>query len=149
VSSQRELIIQAAVAALNVGTPSGVPPAERATTLALDSQTLPKILVYLGPKDRASDVGGPAGPIRDCSLSLTIDCWAAGTEVLSADAAADPLVVWVIKALEDQHLGGLVTGLREAETEFELARADVPICVASVKMIAEYTHKAGDLEIQA
>lgn len=146
-SSVRERIVEAAVAALNSGTPIGVPAAERATTIAIDSHTLPKLLVYVGPKDRASDVGGKRGPLRAREMQLTIEAWTLGTDELSPDAVADPLLVWVIKALEDQSLSGLVTGLREQETEFELARgADGPVCRAAVTMVAEYSQRAGDLE---
>jgi len=144
-SSLREQAVQAAVTALNTDTPAGVPQTERARTLALDAANLPTIIAY-AVKDEAGDVGGRKGPIVARKLRLHFECWAVETEELSADAAVDPLICWVVKALTDSTLGGLLNGLREAETTLVLDREDRAVCYATVVMVADYQCKSGDLE---
>lgn len=144
-SSLREQILQAVVTALNTSRPTGVPAAERARNWAIDPDQLPKILVYAG-RDSARDVGGRRGPAQEKRLELEIECWAAKSQTLSADAAADPLYLWVVKALADKTLGGLVSGLREDESSIALEEVDAQICLTTVRLSATYQQRADNPE---
>jgi hypothetical protein len=148
VSAIREQILAAALVALNTGAPSGTPVSERCRTDSLNKETLDAIIIYPGT-DQASDVGGRAGPIRRRSLEVIVECWAQETADQSADQVATRYAEWAVKALEDNRLGGLASGLRESETRYALDVGEVAFALATVVFAAEYQHKAGDLTLRA
>ena len=141
----RESILEAIVAALNTARPAGIPAAERARTLGVDIESMPTILVYPG-RDTATDVGGRAGPIQKRSFEILVECWAAKSETATADQATDPLAAWVVCTLGDNSLGGLVSKLRDSATDFGIDDVDGACCLCSITMLAEYSHRADDLE---
>lgn len=143
--SIREQIIDALIDALNTDRPPEMPIAERARGKALNHALLQKIIVY-PVRDSADNVHGTRSPLVRRTLEIAIECWAPETEDLSADAAADPLLVYVIGRLTNNRLGGLCHSLEEAETNIAMAQAERIICLATITMVADYQHRHGDLE---
>jgi len=153
VSALREEILVAALAALNTDAPPerprpvGIPTAERSRTDTLNTDEVDAIVVY-PVRDQALDIGGKRGPIRGREFEFLVECWATETETATADELATSYTAWVVKALEDNLLGGIVTGLREAETDYALEVGERAFCLATVTMLAEYQHRAGDLTLK-
>lgn len=146
-SALREQVLAAVLTALNTDAPEGTPTAQRSRTDSLDQDTLDAIIIY-PMRDVAGDIGGKRGPLRAREFELLVECWATETASETADQRATILTEWVIKALEDNTLEGVVTGLRESETDYAIEVGDVAFCLATVTLVAEYQHRAGDLTLK-
>ena len=137
-ASVREQIVVAAIAALNAGTPGGVPAAERTRSTAVEEAGLPSIIVY---PTRETSASAPAhGPIVHRRLTLAVECRAKGDGTVRPDQAVDPLVVWVIKALAGSVLGGLAHVIEEGDITFAYEQGEAPLCLAVVEMVVEHQH---------
>jgi len=153
-SALREQIISGAVTALNstralptggeVEKPSWIPVAERARTEAMRVETDLALIVY-PLKDTSQDVGGRRGPIVKRQLSLLVECWATETDTETADQRATALTEWVVTALTDNTLAGILNWIRETETEYDIDVGERVYCLAAVTLAVDYHSKAGAL----
>lgn len=143
----RQQIVNAIIVQLNTGRPPDVPPAEPLRTVALDTDSLDAVLVYR-LRDVSNDVGGRRGQIVKRQLELAIEHWAQERESVAADEAVEPYLAWSVKALTDQSLGGLVSFIREAETNFAFGVAQRGYCLATLTLLVDYQQRADDLELR-
>ena len=134
--SQRELIMQAALAVLNaVDRPSGMPLATRVRTARYEADEAPAI--NLAPSHEAVEpIGGRHSPAVKRALRLRIECWA------DHDAAADPLLDWVVVALLS-HLPTAYPCL-VAEDSIQWDFVDGGLARATVVFVVQYQTRAAD-----
>lgn len=149
-ASVRDKIVAAAVAALNTGTPVGVPAADRVRTAEVAPSELPSIVVF-PVRDEPEEVGGGGGPIVLSRLTLVAECRAQGTASVRPDEALDPLATWVVKALANKQLpngaGGVLNNdILEGSTSFSYESGETPMSLAAVEMIVVYQHLVADPE---
>lgn len=145
-STVREQIITAAVAALNTGTPGGVPATERERVAAVEEQDGAGAIALYPVRDVPEEVGGGGGPLMRCRLTLAVEVWAKGTALLRPSQAVDPMLVWIVKTLAGNRLGGLAHDIVEGETIFAYEAGDNPWCRATVELIVSYQHLVSDAE---
>lgn len=142
-SSIREQIIVAVVAALNVGSPPAV--TERTRLSAIEDSGLPSIVVF-PLDDTAEEIGGGGGPIVRSRLKLGFELRAKGTAIARADTAVDALYVWLIKKVAGNQLGGLAIDIVEGDTSFRFESGENPMCLATVDMTVVYQHLTANPE---
>ena len=141
----RQQILEAAVTALNTGTPSGVPSAAQRRITPRDIGDLPAIDVAPG-EEVVVRVGGAGGPIVKRSMKFKVRCWVKGD---APEIAADPLIAWATKALAGSRLGGLALQIDEVGTTWIYDIADDVYGVAEVEFSAEYVTKFNDQEAKS
>lgn len=143
-SSRRELILAAIVAALNAGRPADVPEADRDRIDPPSS--LPAVSVGIAPIDRQQETvtraGGRRGPIAVRDLVVGVTVWARG----ATTAALDPMLVWNTGRLVDSTLGGLASGVEEAGIRWEVEGQDADYRKATHLFRVTFATKATDAE---
>lgn len=140
-SSIREQIIVAAVAALSAGG-IGSPPSltvHRERTRPIEIDSLPAIMVYAEDDAPKTLNQQSYAPLTEKFLVLQLELRAAGSPGVSPDAALDPLYVWAMKALgADERFGGLANGLEEGKTVWSSREGDTPIAAAKLSITVRY-----------
>lgn len=142
-TSRRELIIRAAIAALNADErPDGVPLATRANAVAASSGQLPKVAVV---PMRETIETFKNGIVRR-TLTLRVECQAAGIvgSEEAADALLDPIVAWCTQALSGNRLGGLLLTMTEESIDWAVEVSDYAYCAAVVDFSATYETLTND-----
>lgn len=143
-SSIREQVVVAVVAALNAGGPPCT--FERSRTAAVGDAEMPSGVVYPVRDVPQQDFVSHAPVVRS-RLSLLFELRALGTASVRPDQAVDPLYAWVVSKLATNTLGGLVfDGWEEAESVFQYGQGDKPICLLTLEMIATYQHLTANTE---
>lgn len=147
-SSVREQVLQAVMAALNTGRPAGVPAVERTRVIALEASQLPST-VLVPRRESVEKTGGRFGPLVSRRLSLELEHRAAGGASLPPDQAVDALLAWPVKALCASTLGGLAIEINESGTEWHYADGEAPFVLAVQTFEIAYTTRVSDAEQRA
>lgn len=141
-SSIRDQILDAIIAALNTATPGGVPQATRDYINPLEGSDLPAISVRAS---REESEGKPNrfGPLRQRRLTVRVECFAAGSP---GDEELDPLVTWAGKVLSGDagRFGGLAHCTEETAIEWNSEERDQPFASAFMDFTVEYQTRTGD-----
>lgn len=141
-TSRRQNIIDAIVAALTAAAPTGCN-VRKGRKAPENENMLPLIQVYWH-MEQAKGIGNPRRPsLMQRNMTLEVKITVSGD-----DAAFDAESQWVIASLfAAGNLGGLVTNLSEAETQPFLEDSSVndAITAGAVRYMVEYTTLPGDL----
>lgn len=135
-STIREQIIEAAVVAVNVGAPTGVPACVRTLMQPSEQVQLPSITCFPFREvinDRSAT--GRWGPIITRDLYLRFVVYAQGEP---ADQALDPILAWLTQALGGQQFGGLANDTVEHEINWQYDEGTFQVAAASVDFRVEY-----------
>jgi hypothetical protein len=135
-SSIREQIITAAVAALNTSTPGGVPAADRVRMEPYQSEDLPAINVMPVREEMENEKEGRWSYFLKRGCTLRIECRVQGNP---ADQLLDPLIVWAGTVLGGAKFGGLAEDCYEILCEWSYAASDQPYSMASLDFRVEYS----------
>jgi hypothetical protein len=139
VSSIREQIMVALVAALDTGGPSGLT-VHRERTRAIEVDSLPAIMIYADddvPKTLGQQVY--AAPLTERQFSLALECRAQGSTSVSPDEALDPVLVFAAQTvLANEQFGGLASGVEEGRTVWSSREGDAPIATAKLNFTIRY-----------
>lgn len=132
----REQIINAAVAAVNSGAPSGVPQCVRTVMQPSEQDQLPTITVFPFREEIDNLKTGRWGPLIVRTLYLRFVIYASGNP---ADGALDPIVEWVSRQLGGSNLGGLAQDAVEHELTWQYDEGN--FAVAAVAMDFRITYQ--------
>ena len=153
-STIREQIVAAAVAAIGTGAPAGVPAPVRTRLDSPAPQQLPALTVYQAAETvepMRDPRGGHAvrGPVVRRTLTLNVEVVTKAGAMEEPDKAADPILAWVTKALA---AAGTVAGLAnnpadELGTKFEYEQAETSLCRATIGFRITYQSRADDAEL--
>lgn len=154
-SSIREQIIVAVMAHLaTVERPTGIPAPVRSRLVSPRSDQLPVLTVYPG-REVVSPMHAPregrtsSGAIVQRALEVKIEAVVLATGA-AAEAAADPLLVWVTKAMASiGRIGGLIDDPPdETETNFEYEQGQFAFARATMIFLMAFPTLTGDPELQ-
>ena len=137
-TTRRELIMQAVLAALNSDSrPDTAPLATRANAVAASAAGLPKVAV-VPIKETIERIN--RGLTARRTLTLRVECQAAGIvgSEEAADGLLDDIVAWATQALSGNTLGGLVLSLEETSIDWAVEVQDYAYCAAIVDFEATY-----------
>lgn len=140
-SSIREQIIEAALAALNTSTPGGVPAADRLRMEPYQIEDLPAIVIMALREEIEPLKDSRWGPLVNRVLTLRVACYAAGSP---ADGLIDPLLTWADQALDSNQFGGLANDTLPALIEWQYAAEDQQFAVALADYRITYQTKRAD-----
>lgn len=141
----REQIVAAMVAALNTGTPGGVPVTERTRRIAVPETAALSSIVLRPVRTIPEEVGSPGSPKSLVRMTVAIEMLIAGSATDRPDKLVDPIYEWVIKALVGNNLGGLCHTITEGESAFDYADAgEYPNVMLTTEMIVPFSHVAAD-----
>ena len=140
-SSVRERIIEAALAALNTSTPVGVPQSDRLRMEPYQLGDLPAIVIMPLREEVEPLKDGRWGPLINRTLTLRVACYAAGNP---ADGMIDPLLTWADAALDSNQFGGLANDTLPALIEWQYAAEDQQFAVALADYRIMYQTKRAD-----
>lgn len=146
-ASVRELILQAAVAALNgAGKPAGLA-VHRNRTRPFGSDQLPAIVLYPGPDPEDVVLATHDGGVER-RFTVRAECRAIAAGV-PPDQATDPLTTWCTRALhEDPTFGGLAAEIEERRISWAAEETDQVFAAAAVDFLVTYYTHADDPEAQ-
>ena len=152
-STIREQIVSAAVLALAIGAPAGVPGPVRTRLDSPSADQLPALTVYQGtetvePMREAKTGAASRGPIVRRSVLLSVEVLTKAGAGEEPDKAADPILAWATAALAAAgNFGGLANGpADEIGTKFEYEQAETSFCRATQTYRVEYQSRADDAE---
>lgn len=134
-STIREQIIEAAVAALNTGTPTGVPQCVRTLMQPSEQSQLPAITVFPVREEIDPAKAGRWGPIIVRTLYLRFVIYASGDP---ADGALDPIIQWVSQQLGGSQLGGLAQDAVEHELTWQYDEGNFAVAAVAMDFRIEY-----------
>lgn len=134
-STIREQIIEAAVAALNSGTPTGVPQCERTLMQPSEQSQLPAMTVFPVREEINDTKTGRWGPLIGRTLYLRFVIYASGNP---ADGALDPIIAWVSKQLGGSQLGNLAHDAVEHELMWQYDEGNYAVAAVSMDFRIEY-----------
>lgn len=139
--SVRELVIEAALAALNTNTPSGVPQTSRARQEPYTPQELPALTVKPIREEIEYEQIGKAMVFRRRVLTLRLTA-----SVTGDDSAADPLLTWATSVLDGPGFATpkLIEDCIEALYEWEYAAEDQPYLSVHQDFRVHYHTIVGD-----
>jgi hypothetical protein len=148
-ASIREQIIEAALAALNTSTPTGVPQADRLRMEPYQLADMPAMVVMPLREEVEPLKDGRWGPLVNRTLTLRIACYAYGDAIgtvggQTADKKIDPLLTWADAALDSNQFGGLANDSLPALIEWQYAAEDQPFTVALADYRIMYQTKRAD-----
>ena len=134
--SQRELLLQAALTVLNAADrPAGIPEATRVRTARYEADEAPAI--NLAPShEEVEPIGGRHSPSVKRTLRLRLECWA------GSDAAADPLLDWVVVALLSRLPSAYPCLVAEDSIQWDFV--DGGLARATVVFVVQYQTRAAD-----
>lgn len=153
-STIREQIVAAAVAAIGTGAPGGVPAPIRTRIDSPSADQLPALTVYQAAETvepmREPRGGRPVrGPVVRRSLILHVEVLTNAGGGEEPDKAADPILAWVTLALA---AAGSFAGLAndpadELGTTFEYDRGETSFCRAVMKFRVQYQSRSDTAEL--
>lgn len=145
-ASVRSQIVDAAIALLNTGTPSGVPAADdtRLESYSADAGELPAISVFEIREEMETEKEGRWSYFLKRTFTMRVEMRIAETVAVKARAAMDPLYVWVGQQLgginlQNQTFGGLAEDCYEALAEWQYAAADQPYTLLQLDFRVYYS----------
>ncbi|CAJ0862102.1 hypothetical protein R77567_01617 [Ralstonia sp. LMG 32965] len=133
--SIREQIIRAAEAAVNNGTPAGVPICVRTAMQPSEQDQLPAMTVFPFRQTTNNKATGRWGDIVTHDLYLRFVVYGAGDP---ADGVLDPILVWLTKTLAGQQFGGLANDTVEHEINWQYDEGTFQVAAAAVDFRVEY-----------
>jgi hypothetical protein len=138
-SSIREQIMTALVAALSAGGPAGLT-VHRNRTRPIEVDSLPAIMVYADDEVPKPLAGATyKAPLTERQLSVALECRAQGSTSVSPDEALDPVLVWAAQTvLANEQFGGLANGVEEGRTVWASREGDVPVASAKWSITIRY-----------
>lgn len=143
-ASQRELILQAIVAALGgVGKPTGLT-VHRSRALPIEQDELPSVVVY-ALFEETSRIGDTEWlPIVDRRLKVRCEVRTKGNP---PDQVLDPYLSWVVQTLvSNQKLGGLSDSLHEIQSEWAAVSSNVILGACAQDFEVRYRTQGDDPE---
>jgi hypothetical protein len=145
-SSIREQIAAAIVAAVSgPGAPAGLT-VHRERTRPVENEQLPAILIYFEDEQPEPLAGQKfRAPLTERSLGVVAEIRVVPTGGQAPDEAADSLYVWLIQAVgADESFGGLAMGVTEGPVKWFSKEADAIYAGAAVHFIVHYRTKRLD-----
>lgn len=137
-STIREQIIEAAVALLNTGRPSGIPACVRTLMQPNEQAQLPAITVFPFREEVNDKASGKWGPIVTRTLYLRFVAYASSSSSGGpADGAIDPIIAW-ISLLGGQQFGGLASDAIEHELNWQYDESDYQVAAVAMDFRIEY-----------
>lgn len=136
-STVREQIINAAMAAMNADRPAGVPECTRVSALSFTTKALPKFSLY-PVKEEVQRIN--RGAICRRTFTLRIECQA-GAMMLGpepVDAMVDSMLAHATSTLAGNELGGLVNSIEEVAVEWDFAASDTVVVGAIIDFVVDY-----------
>ena len=154
-STIREQIVAAAVAAITTGKPSGVPTPVRTRIDSPSADQLPALTVYQAietvesMRDQRTGGGASRGPIVRRTLLLNVEVLTKASAGAEPDKAADPILAWGTKALGAAGtLGGLSNHpADEVSTKFEYEQVETSFCRSTMTFRFQYQSRTDDAEL--
>jgi hypothetical protein len=140
VASIREQIILAAQAALSAaGGPAGLN-VYRERQRPIEVSSLPACVIYAeDDAPRPFDGNQYKSPLVERLLAMRVEGRAQGDQATPADAALDPILVWITKQMfKDEKFGGLANGVVEGRTAWLSAEGDVSVAAAAISFTIKY-----------
>lgn len=151
-SSIRERIVLAVIAALGTDAPEGFPAPVRARLDSPDAEQLPALTVYqvteiVAPMRDSTTGGAMRGPVVRRALLFNVEVLVAA-EGDGVDAQLDPYLVWITSSvIGGDTFGGLADNpADEAGAKFGYEQAKVSIAKATVTFRIEYQTLRADAE---
>jgi hypothetical protein len=138
--------------ALDTGRPAGVPSVGFWTGLPVDTGALPhRTLGWLN--ESVQPVGPNESALVRRSVRFAVEDLVAASSTISAQAAAEPLRAWSVRALAGNRYldaGGVPLAIHTAEigTQWELEQAEVPFCRVIHEFEVTFTTRANDAELR-
>lgn len=139
----RAQIVAAIVAALNSGTPGGVPATEASRTFAGDEAALPSILLY-PVRESPEEIHGSGGSVVRAKLLLHLEVRAKGSAGVTADTAADACLSWIGKTLPKNTFGGLALNTASGEINWSFEHGENPVVLAVQEIEVTFQHLAAN-----
>lgn len=150
-SSIREQIAGAVIAAASgPGAPAGLN-VHRERTRPLESDQLPAILFYF-EDDEPEPLAKQKfrAPLSERCLNMVAEIRVVPTADQAPDEAIDDLYVWLIQALgADESFGGLAMGITEGPVKWFSKEADVIFAGAAVHLSVHYRTKRLDPSVKS
>lgn len=134
-STIREQIIEAAVAAVNAGAPAGVPVCERTQMQPAEQAQLPAMTCFPIREEVADNKTGRWSPLIVRTLYLRFVVYASGNP---ADAALDPIVLWIGKQLGGSQLSGLAQDAVEHELTWQYDEGNFAVAAVALDFRITY-----------
>lgn len=125
--------------ALNTGTPTGVPDAQKRLGPFAPSE-LPAVRLATG-RELVSDKmpNGKRGPVATRRCHFHLECY-----VSTDEDDLEPMLAWATKALIPGRLGGLAIAIEETGTQWQAAGEDHDYVKATMVVMVEYVTAVGD-----
>lgn len=153
-STIREQIVAAAVAAIGTGAPPGVPAPVRTRIDSPDPDQLPALTVYqaaemVEPMRDPRSGRTARGPVVRRSVTINVEVVTKAGAGEEPDKAADPILAWATKALAAAgNFGGLANDpADELGTKFEYEQGETSFCRATMAFRIQYQSSAQDAEL--
>lgn len=153
-STVRERIVAAAVAALGTDAPPGMPSPVRTRLDSPSVDQLPALTVYQGAETveamRDPRTGTSSrGPVVRRSVLLQVEVLTKAGPGMEPDKAADPILAWATRALAS---AGTLDGLAnhsadELGTRFEYEQGESSFCRSTITFRIQYQSRAEDAEL--
>ena len=152
-STVRERIVAAAVAALASGAPPGVPAPVRTRIDSPGADQLPALTVYqaaetLEPMHDPRPGRAVHGPLVKRSVQLNVEVITKAGASEEPDKAADPILAWATQALgAAETFDGLANRpVDEVGTKFEYEQGETSFCRATMTFRIQYQSRADNAE---
>lgn len=153
-STIREQIVAAAVAAIGTGAPSGVPAPVRTRIDSPSAEQLPALTVYQGPETvepmhKPREGQAMRGPLVRRAIVLYVEIITKAAAGDEPDKAADPMLAWATKALAAAGTFGDLADnpADEVGTKFEYEQGESSFCRATMMFRILYQSRADDAEL--
>ena len=152
-STIREQIVAAAVAALSTDRPDGIPAPVRTRVDSPAADQLPAFTVYqvaetVEPMRDSREGRAARGPVVRRWMQLNVEVITKAGPGTEPDKAADPILAWGIKALSAPGVFGALSNQAadETGTKFEYERGETSFCRATQTFRIAYQSRADDAE---
>lgn len=146
-SSVREQVLDAMVAAWNTDTPVGVPELRRAPFYQIDATAVCADLYWLADEEQPDS--RDQGQMQMHHLAAVIEGRAVGSLNDLPEVKLDPVYVWASRVFNDNRLGGLTDSLRVAGCEMQRGGEEKPAAKVLIALSAKYTSRVSDAEKRA
>lgn len=147
-SSIRLDVRDAVIDTLNTDTPSDLPQATKRRWLPGTPLKEPSIAVFFNEEENRLP-GGRTSGLAARRLQIAIQCADAVESPEEADDAMEAMLSWVVKALGDTQLGGLVSWTEELGTKWYVTVLDRVYVQAVVVFALYYQTARANMEKQA
>jgi hypothetical protein len=152
-STIRSQIKARLIAALNAAEkPSGTPACVDGLALVMSSSDLPSISLFL-KSDQAENVGGSSGALKRRTAAFDVEVRTADAGGVTAFDLAEIHLKWLSKAVASVSTSSptrIMHYVEEGVTSWEnVGEGEIPVCLATMEVIAHYQTKVTDPEAWA